>query len=101
MPIYEYECKKCNKIIEHMQKISDPNLETCPECGGEVQKLISHSSFHLKGNGWYVTDYAGRKSGTQAASEAPVPAKKDETSSSVPACSCGSSASGSPCSTAG
>lgn len=101
MPIYEYECKKCNKIIEHIQKMSDPNLETCPECGGEVQKLISHSSFHLKGNGWYVTDYAGKNAGNQAASEAPVPAKKDETSASVPACSCGSSSSGSPCSTAG
>jgi|YNPBryantNP2012_1023418.scaffolds.fasta_scaffold02159_10 putative FmdB family regulatory protein len=94
MPIYEYECQKCHKIIEHMQKISDPNLSICPECGGEVQKLISHSSFHLKGNGWYVTDYAGKKSSSQTTSEAPVPAKKEAASvpvSSAPSCSCGTS----------
>jgi putative FmdB family regulatory protein len=63
MPIYEYECESCGKIIESWQKISDPPLSTCKYCGGKLHKLISHSSFHLKGKGWYVTDYAGEKSG--------------------------------------
>lgn len=62
MPIYEYECTKCNKINEIIQKFSDEPLKNCPICGGELRKLISQSSFILKGNGWYVTDYA-RKNG--------------------------------------
>ncbi len=60
MPIYEYECLACGKTTEEMQKFSDPLLETCPECGGQLKKLISNSTFVLKGTGWYVTDY-GRK----------------------------------------
>ncbi|HHW20946.1 FmdB family zinc ribbon protein [Thermodesulfovibrio thiophilus] len=58
MPIYEYECLKCHKIHEIIQKISDKPLNNCPECGGKLRKLISQSSFILKGSGWYVTDYA-------------------------------------------
>ncbi len=64
MPIYEYECESCGKVVEHWQKISDPPLEMCDDCGGKMHKLISHSSFHLKGSGWYVTDYA-RKGGSK------------------------------------
>lgn len=60
MPIYEYECTKCNKIHEVIQKFSDDPLKNCPDCGGEVRKLISPSTFILKGTGWYVTDYAGK-----------------------------------------
>ena len=58
MPIYEYECQQCNQITEAMQKFSDPALTECPCCRGTLRKLISQSSFHLKGSGWYVTDYA-------------------------------------------
>ncbi|NWF52596.1 MAG: zf-TFIIB domain-containing protein [Nitrospirae bacterium] len=58
MPIYEYECPSCGKHYELIQRFSDEPLYTCPECGGHVHKLISHSSFILKGAGWYVTDYA-------------------------------------------
>ncbi len=58
MPIYEYECLQCGKNHEVMQKFSDAPLTACPECGGEVKKLISNTSFVLKGGGWYVTDYA-------------------------------------------
>ncbi len=61
MPIYEYECEKCGKIIENWQRISDPPLTTCEACGGKLHKLISQSTFHLKGSGWYVTDYGGKK----------------------------------------
>ncbi|MCL4455939.1 MAG: zinc ribbon domain-containing protein [Nitrospirae bacterium] len=58
MPIYEYECLQCGKNHEIMQKFSDAPLTVCPGCGGEVKKLISNTSFVLKGGGWYVTDYA-------------------------------------------
>ena len=58
MPIYEYECLKCGRKFEVIQKFTDNPLEICSQCGGHVHKLISHSSFILKGNGWYVTDYA-------------------------------------------
>jgi putative FmdB family regulatory protein len=68
MPIYEYRCLDCDHEFERMQKFSDPLLKTCPNCEGTVQKLISRSAFHLKGDGWYVTDYA-RKSGNNGQSE--------------------------------
>ena len=61
MPIYEYECTNCGKVIEAWQKFSDPPLTTCEHCKGKLRKLISLSTFHLKGSGWYVTDYAGKK----------------------------------------
>lgn len=58
MPIYEYECQNCRARSEAMQKFTDDPLTTCKICGGELRKLISHTSFVLKGSGWYVTDYA-------------------------------------------
>ncbi len=61
MPIYEYKCKKCNKKFEVFQGIEDTEVQTCKFCAGPVSKLISLSSFHLKGTGWYVTDYGGKK----------------------------------------
>ena len=57
MPIYEYQCSGCGKRFEIFQKISDKPLTECRECKGKLSKLISNCSFHLKGNGWYVTDY--------------------------------------------
>jgi putative FmdB family regulatory protein len=57
MPIYEYECGKCG-VFEHSQRISDPALAKCPTCRRKVRRLISSTSFQLKGSGWYVTDYA-------------------------------------------
>lgn len=67
MPIYEYECKKCGRVMEAFQRFSEPPLKKCESCSGKVQKLISHSTFHLKGTGWYATDYANR-SGSSACS---------------------------------
>uniref|UniRef100_A0A7V5XFT3 Zinc ribbon domain-containing protein n=1 Tax=Thermodesulfobacterium geofontis TaxID=1295609 RepID=A0A7V5XFT3_9BACT len=61
MPIYEYECKNCGKHFEVWQKITDEPLKICKECGGKLIKLISESSFILKGTGWYVTDYARKE----------------------------------------
>ncbi|HKW00513.1 MAG TPA: zinc ribbon domain-containing protein [Vicinamibacterales bacterium] len=62
MPLYEYECQSCHRRLEKIQKFSDPPLEVCPHCGGRLEKLISSPAFHLKGSGWYATDYA-KKSG--------------------------------------
>ena len=65
MPIYEYECSKCRQITEALQKFSDPPLKDCPLCSGRLKRLMSINSFHLKGSGWYVTDYAGKKASSQ------------------------------------
>ncbi len=64
MPIYEYECSDCGALTEAWQKITDPPLEKCDKCGGQLRKLISQSTFHLKGTGWYVTDYASKSPGS-------------------------------------
>ena len=61
MPLYEYGCSGCGEVTEALQKFSDRPLTKCKGCGGKLHKLISQSSFHLKGSGWYVTDYAGKK----------------------------------------
>ncbi len=66
MPIYEYECIKCGQIEEAIQKFSDKPLTKCRHCSGKLHKLVSKNSFHLKGTGWYVTDYANRSRGTAA-----------------------------------
>jgi len=58
MPLYEYQCTACGEIEEAIQKFSDAPLTACRRCSGALSKLISHSSFHLKGTGWYVTDYS-------------------------------------------
>ncbi|HTY62492.1 MAG TPA: zinc ribbon domain-containing protein [Acidobacteriota bacterium] len=62
MPIYEYQCSKCGEVFEAFQKITDEPLTKCKFCQGKVEKLISQSSFQLKGSGWYLTDYARRSS---------------------------------------
>ena len=61
MPIYEYKCAKCGEIFEAFQKINDEPLETCKYCNGKVEKILSQTTFQLKGSGWYLTDYS-RKS---------------------------------------
>ena len=71
MPIYEYKCNKCGCMTEVWQKFSDSPLDKCEICGGSVKKIISQNTFHLKGSGWYVTDYTSRSSENK-------PAKKEE-----------------------
>jgi putative FmdB family regulatory protein len=56
MPIYEYQCDKCKEHTEVLQKPSDEPLETCEKCGGKLQKVVSNSTFHLYGPGFYSTD---------------------------------------------
>ena len=67
MPLYEYKCTKCGEVFEALQKFSDKPLARCKLCKGKVERLISNSTFHLKGSGWYVTDYA--RKGEKSAAE--------------------------------
>ena len=66
MPIYEYNCKRCGDF-EITQRMSEDPLKKCPTCGTKVTKLISTSAFHLKGSGWYMTDYG--KSGVSKSTD--------------------------------
>ena len=74
MPIYEYACEHCG-VFEEMQRINDPALAKCPKCKRKVRRLISQTSFQLKGSGWYVTDYARKGNGGSS--------KKDDAGSST------------------
>lgn len=62
MPLYEYECTKCHKRTEKIEHVSGPHLRKCPQCGGKVEPVLSPPAIQFKGAGWYVTDYAGKKS---------------------------------------
>ncbi len=62
MPIYEYVCEKCGSHVEVMQKISDPPLKRCQKCRGKLGKVVSRTSFQLKGGGWYASDYSRKAS---------------------------------------
>ncbi|MEA2172882.1 MAG: hypothetical protein QOD00_474 [Blastocatellia bacterium] len=75
MPIYEYECRKCKAHVEILQKITDKPLVKCRKCGGKLEKQWSTTSFQLKGTGWYVTDYAGKKSGEEKTGDKTEPTK--------------------------
>ena len=80
MPIYEYRCDTCGGEFELFRSITDNGTPSCKFCDGPVKKLISRSSFHLKGTGWYVTDYAGKKpSGQEEKKEASSPSSSSTT----------------------
>ena len=83
MPIYEYRCATCGYQKEYLQKVSDPKLTDCPECGKPTfDKLLSAAGFQLKGSGWYVTDFrnngAKPKPAEAAKSESAEPKKEDK-----------------------
>ncbi len=103
MPIYEYECPECGRF-EVIQKFSDKPLKSCPQCkekgkDHKVTKAISASAFHLKGTGWYKTDYSSGSSSSgngpkkKAASESTSSGTGDsgsgEKSEAAPAKACG------------
>ena len=91
MPIYEYECRKCGRTTEAMQRFSDAPLSTCEHCSGELRKLISMSTFHLKGSGWYTTDYAGKNQSTSTSASTATETKSSDTAEKkAPASSCSS-----------
>ena len=64
MPLYEYQCRKCGRVLEKIQRFSDPPLTLCEKCGGKLKRLLSAPAFQFKGSGWYVTDYARKPSST-------------------------------------
>ncbi|SDB13757.1 putative regulatory protein, FmdB family [Desulfonatronum thiosulfatophilum] len=102
MPIYEYRCQECQQVFEQWQKDYSEQDKTCPVCGSHAQRLISNTSFVLKGSGWYVTDYCNKENpskgngkkteGAEAAKDAPAAPSAKPAESSTPA-GTGSSAS--------
>ena len=73
MPIYEYRCSACGHQKDHLQKMSDAPLTTCPACGAEAySKQLSAAGFQLKGSGWYATDFKGGAK-TESKSDNPPP----------------------------
>jgi putative FmdB family regulatory protein len=78
MPLYEYECKQCKRHTEKIQKFSDPEITTCPHCGGPLERVISAPAIAFKGGGWYKDGY-GNSAPTKSTSES-----SDSGSSSTP-----------------
>ncbi len=96
MPIYEYSCQSCGKIIDVLQKVSDPTPEACTACGagGSLTKVLSRSSFVLKGGGWYSDLYSStKKDGGSSSSDA---SSSSAASSSTPSSSTPSSSTPAP-----
>ncbi|MFU8856670.1 MAG: FmdB family zinc ribbon protein [Deferrisomatales bacterium] len=92
MPIYEYRCDSCHDEFEVTQRITDAPLRACPKCEGPVEKLISQSSFVLKGSGWYATDYGSKTGRGPEKAAKPDSAPSCAAGGSKPACaSCASS----------
>ena len=105
MPIYEYRCASCGFQNEYLQRVSDPLLTDCPECGKPTfNKLVTAAGFQLKGSGWYATDFKnngsqpkadkdkGAEKGADKTADKPAETKKDDsksesTASATPACS--------------
>ena len=78
MPLYEYQCVKCKRRAEKIESVAGPHLKKCPHCGGKVEQTLTAPAIQFKGTGWYVTDYAGKKS---AGSDS-APATKSESNES-------------------
>ena len=69
MPLYEYQCESCAHRFERIQKFSDPPVDTCPQCGSAVRKLLSSPAIQFKGSGFYINDYAKKGGGSESKSE--------------------------------
>src|SRR5712691_1013839 len=82
MPLYEYECKKCGHRFEKIQLYSAKMVKKCPECGGQVEQMISAPAVQFKGSGWYVTDYAEKSSSPGSSGDSGSKEKKDDKSKS-------------------
>lgn len=66
MPLYEYECVKCGHRFEKIESVSASTTKKCPKCGAKAERLLAAPAIQFKGSGWYVTDYAGKSSGSAA-----------------------------------
>ena len=92
MPIYEYRCAACGFQNEYLQKVSDPLLTVCPQCGKDAfKKLLTAAGFQLKGSGWYATDFKGGtvKPAEAKTDAAPKSDEKGDTKAAAPACGTG------------
>lgn len=89
MPIYEYACEKCGSRIEVIQKVGDPPPKRCRKCRGKLEKVISRTSFQLKGSGWYATDYSRKHASSGKDTTEKAADKKSETASTTSASSDG------------
>ncbi len=76
MPIYEYECLKCNHKFQLRQNFRDPAETVCPNCQGDIRKVITSPAIQFKGSGWYITDYARKNSPPASSKDSPVESKK-------------------------
>ncbi len=96
MPLYEYQCDACGNRFEVIQKFSDPPLDACRACGGQVRKLLSSPAIQFKGSGWYITDYArqGGQNGSGATSSSSAEPAKTSSESSTTSTSTSTTASG-------
>ena len=97
MPIYAYRCSTCGHAKDVLQKMSDPMLTVCPDCGASTfVKQVTAAGFQLKGSGWYVTDFRGgdktpaAKPGDDAKGDAPKTDKPDKSDKSDMRRFCGS-----------
>ncbi len=79
MPLYEYQCESCAHRFERIQKFSDPPVDTCPQCGSPVRKLLSSPAIQFKGSGWYITDYAKKSGAPASETKSEKPESKGET----------------------
>ena len=88
MPLYEYKCSRCRSVFEVLQKVSDPPLKKCIQCGGAVKKTVSSPAIQFKGSGWYITDYARKakpdSSSANGKKTEPKPSSQDEKRLSKP-----------------
>jgi putative FmdB family regulatory protein len=69
MPLYEYKCTACQKLVEKIQKFSDPEITVCPHCGGALERVVSAPAIAFKGGGWYADGYASAKPAASSSSE--------------------------------
>ncbi len=87
MPIHEYQCRKCEAVVERIEGAHDRPMRKCPNCGGKVDQVISPSAFVLKGSGWYATDYGARShdNGNGKGKRKGEPKEKEPAAASCPA----------------
>jgi putative FmdB family regulatory protein len=79
VPLYEYECTKCHKRTEKIENVAGPHLKKCPHCGGKVESILSAPAIQFKGAGWYVTDYAGKKTSSDGETKPAADSSKEGT----------------------
>jgi putative FmdB family regulatory protein len=87
MPIYEYNCEKCGKMVDVLQKMNDPAPKKCEACGakGKMTRVVSRTSFVLKGGGWYSDLYGSKKKDSTSASSGTSKSASSPTASAAPA----------------